>query len=73
MNTSTRMLAIGQSCCQSATPSYAIHTADLLQLINVMNSVALLYPDVRKILKSIKIIQNYDHKCATTFFQFTVY
>ena len=33
------MLAIGQLRRQSATaPSYATHTTDLLQLINVMNS-----------------------------------
>ena len=61
---------------RQATP----HTADLLQLINVMHSgfvhtllnawrgPSFLFPDMQTTLKSINIFQGYDHKCAATFF-----
>jgi len=74
------VLAIGQLRRQSVTaPSYAKHTADLSQFINVMNSDfihtllnacrghSFLFPGMQKILKSIKIFQSYDHKCVATF------
>jgi len=32
-----------------------------------------LFPDMQKLLKSIKIFQSYDYKCNATFLWFTVY